>query len=212
MAKEAKKAKRKAKNKGGRPTKYKPEFVVIAGELCRKKGYTDKNLAAHFKVSESTIDDWKKRYPGFLESLKKGKDEFDTRIVEQALLKRAVGYSYDETTQEPVIVDKGEVDEKDIGEGETVEVAVESSLVVTKVVTKEIAPDVVADIFWLKNRQPQRWSDKKEIDHRVEGITEPLTFEEMQRRIAEYDSLEDGVDRKSIEGNQNGSNGNSNTK
>ncbi len=194
---------------GGRPTKYKAEYVEEAGELCRQQGYTDKNLAAQFKVSEKTINVWKKQHPQFLQSLKKGKDEFDSQVVEQSLLKRATGYSYDEITKEPAIVDKGEVDAADIPEGETAEKAVEESLVVTKIVRKGIAPDVTAQIFWLKNRQPHRWSDKKEIDHRVEEVRrEPITVEEIKRLIAETEAAGTGLDSRSIEGVNGGSNGN----
>lgn len=159
----AKRTKKKAKKKVGRHTKYKPEYAKKAEELCREQGYTDKNLAAHFKVSKATINNWKNEFLGFLDSLKKGKDEFDSQVVEQSLLKRALGYSYDETTREPAILDKGEVKKRDISEGENIEEAVESSLVITKIVTKQVAPDVTAQIFWLKNRRPGRWSDLKEV-------------------------------------------------
>lgn len=35
-------------------------------------------------------------------------------------------------------------------------------LVVTKEVTREVPPDVTAQIFWLKNRKPEQWRDKRE--------------------------------------------------
>ena len=38
----------------------------------------------------------------------------------------------------------------------------EGELVVTKEVTKEVIPDVTAQIFWLKNRKPGDWRDKRE--------------------------------------------------
>ncbi|MGF7049144.1 5-methylcytosine-specific restriction endonuclease McrA [Paenibacillus sp. DS2015] len=38
-------------------------------------------------------------------------------------------------------------------------------LTITKVVTKEVQPDVVAQIFWLKNRRPDRWRDRQDINH-----------------------------------------------
>lgn len=193
-----------AKKKGGRPTKYDPKFAKKAGELCREKGYTDKNLAVHFKVSKSTINSWKRRFPEFLDSIKKGKDEFDSQVVEQSLLKRATGYKYDETTLEPVIVVKGVVEEDNIEDGEAVEEAVEKSLVVTKVVKKEVAPSDIAIIFWLKNRQSHRWSDVKEVEHRIEETGKPLTLEEMKKRIAESEEAGTGIDKRSIEG----SNGN----
>lgn len=200
----AKKAK-KAKKKDGRPTKYKPGYTKKAEELCREKGYTDKNLAAHFRVDESTINNWKRKYLGFLESIKKGKDEFDSQVVEQSLLKRAVGYSYDETTREPVLVVKGVVEEGEIKDGETVEEAVESSLAIIKVVTKQIAPDVTAQIFWLKNRRSERWSDVKEIEHRIEDFSKSLSIDEMKKRILAADEAGTGLDNRSIKGNDGNS-------
>ena len=195
---------KKAKNKSGQPTKYKPEYVKIAEDLCGDEGYADKDLAIHFKITETTLYRWKNKYSEFCEAIKKGKDDFDSRVVEQSLLKRALGYTYEEITKEPFIVVKGVLKEGDVKEGETVEQAVEKSLAVTKVVTKQVAPDVVAQIFWLKNRQPHRWSDKKEIDHRIEGITKPLTEEELLDRLEQARSAGTGIDVKSIEGNGNG--------
>lgn len=184
--------KKKAKKKSGRPTSYDPKYAKKAGELCREKGYTDKNLAIHFKVSEATINRWKNEFCEFCESLKKGKDDFDSRVVEQSLLKRAVGYNYVETTRE-LQTDSGEVFDDDS------EISIQT-LVVTKKVNKHMAPDVTAQIFWLKNRKPQRWSDMKEIEHRIEGITKPLTLEEMKKRILEAEKAGTGIDQRSIEG------------
>ena len=36
---------------------------------------------------------------------------------------------------------------------------------VIKKLKKHIPPDVTAQIFWLKNRDPERWRDKQEIQH-----------------------------------------------
>lgn len=189
------------KHPGGRPTKFKEEFIEQAGELCREKGYTDKDLAKHFNVTEATINNWKRGYLEFFESLKKGKDKFDSGVVEQALLKRALGYSYTETTREPVILSKkGVIDRDAIGEGESVEEAVGRFLVIVKQVIKEVAPDVTAQIFWLKNRRPGRWSDKKAIDHRVKEVSEPLTEEELFEHLKAIHGAGDGIDWRSIEG------------
>lgn len=64
---------------------------------------------------------------------KRGKEVVD-REVENAMLKRALGYEYEEVTQELVT-------DKDTGVTE---------MRVTKRVTKQIVPDVTAQIFWLK--------------------------------------------------------------
>ena len=49
-----------------------------------------------------------------------------------------------------------------------------------KVVVKDVAPNPTAIIFWLKNRQPQKWRDKQEIKMEAEiGIVweENKTYE-----------------------------------
>lgn len=125
----------------GRPTKYKEEYDNQAYLHC-KLGATDKDLAALFDVAESTLNDWKLLHDTFRESLKKGKDEFDTNGVENALLKRALGMS----VKEQRFNGGGDDDEAPS--------AVET--------TKELPPDTTACIFWLKNRRPERWRDKQE--------------------------------------------------
>ena len=37
-------------------------------------------------------------------------------------------------------------------------------MVITKEITKEVVPDTTAQIFWLKNRKPEKWRDKRVID------------------------------------------------
>ncbi|MDD5356326.1 MAG: hypothetical protein PHY56_07320, partial [Candidatus Omnitrophica bacterium] len=51
----------------------------------------------------------------------------------------------------------------------------------TKVTVKEVIPDVTAQIFWLKNRQPDKWRDKQEVEH----SEKKLTPEERAERIAD---------------------------
>jgi hypothetical protein len=125
----------------GRPTKYKQEYNEQAYELCLL-GYTDKELAGFFDTSEVTLNAWKKKYPEFLKSLREGKDVADGKVA-KSFYKRALGYKYDEITKEP---DK-------------------EKLKVTKVITKEQAPDAGAALSWLKNRQPDKWRDKKDVEH-----------------------------------------------
>ena len=60
-------------------------------------------------------------------------------------------------------------------------------LIVTKIVKKQMAPDTTAQIFWLKNRKPSDWRDKR--DYSVEGamnVNNPyngLTTEELKKLI-----------------------------
>lgn len=111
-----------------------------------RDGLTDEQIAANIGIRAGTLYDWKNRFSDISEALKKGKEVVD-RQVENALLKRALGYEYKETTREPVLnPNTGKVE-----------------LTVTKTVTKQVVPDTTAQIFWLKNRKPETWRDKREI-------------------------------------------------
>ena len=135
----------------GRPTKYVEVMIEQAYRLCSSFGADDKKLASFFGVSKPTIKVWKSAYPEFLSSIKKGKDEFDSQIVEKSLLRRALGFKYVEKTSERVVT-------KD-SSGELLN----SEMVLTKAVTKYTPAEVTACIFWLKNRQPARWREKSEV-------------------------------------------------
>lgn len=70
------------------------------------------------------------------------KDVVD-REVENMLYKRAMGYEYDEVTEE---YEMGFVVKK-------------------KVVHKHVEPSIAAQIFWLKNKRSDMWKDKREVDN-----------------------------------------------
>lgn len=138
-----------------------PEGLTLL-ESWARDGLTDEQIAHNMGIKRQTIYDWKKKYPDISDALKKGKEVIDIQ-VENALLKRALGYQYDEVTKESDTV-------LDPDTGLPVKVMVE-----TKRVTKEVQPDTTAQIFWLKNRRPDKWRDKQEVGHSgsVE-VTNPL--------------------------------------
>ena len=112
-----------------------------------RDGLIDEQIAKNMGISRSTLNVWKTKYPDISDALKKGKEVVD-REVENALLKRALGYRYTETTKEAV---------KDPETGEV-------KMTVTKEVAKQVSPDTTAQIFWLKNRKPDKWRDKQEYE------------------------------------------------
>ena len=97
------------------------------------------------KISRSTLSEWKKKHSDISDTLKKEKDIVDYE-VENALLKRALGYTYEEKTYEKVY-------DKETG------MYVER---LTKRVTKQVSPDTTAQIYWLNNRKPKQWRNKPE--------------------------------------------------
>lgn len=144
----------------GRPSKYKPEFCEQGAKLC-KLGATDREMAEFFKVSEATFHLWKSVHPEFSESLKLAKEEADNR-VEQSLYRRALGYSHD-----------------------SVHVSNYQGEVTLTPIVEHFPPDTTACIFWLKNRKPEVWRDKSDIDVNVkpqEVSAVPWTIEEWNER------------------------------
>jgi hypothetical protein len=128
--------------KVGRPSKYDQSFNKKATKLCLL-GATDKDLADFFEVNEDTIHEWKKVHPEFSESIKKGKMEADAQVANR-LYKRALGYKHAD-----------------------VHFSAYEGFVTATPTIKHYPPDPTAAIFWLKNRQPDKWRDKQEIDHNI---------------------------------------------
>ena len=141
-------------------THVEPKLTLIEG--WARDGLTDEQIAKNLGVAVSTFNEYKKKYPEFSESLKKGKEIVDYE-VENALLKRALGYEYDEVTYE-----RGEE---------------------TKRVTKQVNPDTAALIFWLKNRNPEKWRDKQVVESNnnttveVKNPYEGLSTEDLKKLI-----------------------------
>jgi hypothetical protein len=134
----------KPKHPGGRPTKYKEEYESQAYALAQK-GFTDAEIADVFQVTEQTVNNWKKDYPQFFESLKAGKEIADQKVV-KSLYERALGYSHPEVH---ITQHQGKVTKTDV--------------------IKHYAPDPTSMIFWLKNRNPDQWRDRRDIDHTSGG-------------------------------------------
>jgi hypothetical protein len=97
------------------------------------QGKTEEQVADILGVAVSTLDKWKQRYPQFLQALKEAKETPDD-IVEASLFQRATGYTH---TEEKIFCSFGQV--------------------IRVKVQKHYPPDVTAQIFWLKNRRPEKW-------------------------------------------------------
>jgi len=136
-----------------RPSQYRSEYADQALKLCRL-GATDKDMADFFGVSEQTINAWKKAHPLFLESLKGGKEMADAEVADK-LFKRATGYSHD-----------------------AVKIFANATTGAEQIVpyVEHYPPDTTACIFWLKNRRPDLWRDKHDLEHSGSLTVEILRF------------------------------------
>lgn len=136
-------------NSSGRRGLYK-EWITEEG-LIKLEGYardglSNKQIAHNIGIREETIYTWMNKYPQLDKAIKKGKEVVD-REVENALLKRALGYEIEETKTYM----------KDNGNGTQTK-----HIERTK---KHVAGDTTAMIFWLKNRKPKEWRDRKDLEH-----------------------------------------------
>lgn len=137
----------------GKYAKWLEPDGLLKLEAWARDGLTDEQIAHNMGIVTSTLYDWKRKYSPISEALKRGKQVIDIQ-VENALLKRALGYKYNEIKTE----------QSEDGVKKTV-------------ITKEIVPDTTAQIFWLKNRKPAEWRDKREIENttEVDKLAEILT-------------------------------------
>ena len=132
--------------KAGRKGKYQ-EWLTPDGLLMiqgwARDGLIDEQIAHNMGIKRQTLYEWENRFPDIADAIKKGKAPVDIQ-VENALLRRALGYEYEETITEVEELAGGH-QKKHI-----------------RKVTKHCPPDTTAQIFWLKNRRPERWRDKVE--------------------------------------------------
>ena len=124
----------------GRPTDYDVEFCKTAHAMAQQ-GATIREIAQAFDINESTCYRWQHDHPEFGESIKLGKDAADRR-VENCLYNRAVGYSYD-----------------------AIKIMQFNGVPVVEPYVEHVPPDVNAAAIWLKNRKPEEWRDKQEVNH-----------------------------------------------
>lgn len=120
------------------------EVGLLKIEGWARDGLTDEQISHNIGIHPSTLYEWQKKYPDVSEALKKGKEVID-RQVENALLKRALGYEYEEV--------KTLIEEVDGKKKKKIEK--------TK---KHFPADVSAGIFWLRNRKGKVWSNRDLID------------------------------------------------
>lgn len=155
----------------------KEKLILVEG--WAKDGLTDEQIAHNLGIGKTAFYKYKKEHAEFANSLKRGKEIIDYE-VENALLKRALGYSYTETTKERVLrKDENGHPITDIHGFPCYE------MVVTKTVKKEVTPDTTAQIFWLKNRKPEKWRDKQEVQHSgtINNPYESLSTEDLKKLI-----------------------------
>lgn len=140
-------------DKSGRSL-YEPRFAEVVENLTLL-GATDLEISRVIGIEQGTFIDWKNRHPDLAAAHERGKMQADGNVANR-LYQRAMGYKH--TVQKIVTVD---------GKPTIMEIE------------EKLPPEVVACIFWLKNRQREKWRDR--FDHTVRRIggAQDLTDEEL---------------------------------
>lgn len=110
-----------------------------------RNGLTLQEMAREFGVTMATVKNWRKGHPAFGAATQEGRDLADAR-VEDSLYQRAVGVH----AKVKAFDKKGDLVEIDLYE----------------------KPDVVACIFWLKNRRPKQWRDAPKNEYHDVGVVD----------------------------------------
>lgn len=145
------------------------EDGLLLLEGWARDGLTDEQIAHNIGIHVATFYRWQEAHGEFRDALKRGKAPVDLQ-VENALLKRALGYEYEEVTTE--ITETPYIDRH----GKE-RVRKQKHVKKTK---KIVLPDTTAQIFWLKNRRPDKWRDKREEAVSIHNA-DPHLDEEIER-------------------------------
>lgn len=155
-------------------THVEPKLTLVEG--WAREGLTDEQISKNLGISKTSLYKYKEEHIELFELLKKGKEIIDYE-VENALLKKALGFK--ETVKKAIKVKNVEYDNgRRLKETEDI-VMVDEEIFVQ--------PDTTAQIFWLKNRKPDRWRDKQVVESNntieVKNPYEGLSTEELKKLI-----------------------------
>ena len=151
----------------GNKTKYRPEMAKQAEIACRF-GATDDDLASLLDVSTATINNWRIAHHEFAEALKAGREISDNR-VERSLFQCAVGYTYEE---EKAFMFQG--------------------VIIKETIKLYAQPQTSAQVFWLKNRQPDKWRDIQKHEHGRVGEFDKIPDDQLLAMIRDETSVIEG--------------------
>lgn len=116
-------------------------------------GATDTEIAANMGIHRFTLQRWTETHSDICDAIKAGR-MMACEVIENALFKRAVGYEVQET-------DVVEEFTGELRDGKPANGVVKRRETTR---TRHLPPDVAAVIFYLKNRAPERYSDRRVIE------------------------------------------------
>lgn len=109
-----------------------------------RDGFTFGEMAERMGITQKTLSVWRSKYPEIKQATEANRELVDYQ-VENALYKRAVGFTYKEV--KTIITPRAD--------GSQMTARIET-------VEKEVLPDVTACLSWLNNRCPDKWKRNRD--------------------------------------------------
>ena len=151
-----------AKQKRGKYyTHVEPKLILVEG--WARDGLIDEQIAKNLGIAYSTFREYKNKHLALSAALKKGKEVIDYE-VENSLLKKAMGYNAE--VAKTIKVKEVYYDEQGR--------RCEKEQLKTAVDEVHIPADTTAQIFWLKNRRPDKWRDRPAQVQKDQGVLSKL--------------------------------------
>ena len=132
-------------------------------ESWASDGLTNEQIASNMGITRQTLNAWCNKYTSIFDALKKGREPV-VRELENALIKKAKGFEYEEVTTEMWVDDDGNKRQK-----------------VSKH-KRYSAPDTSAAIFLLKNYKPNKYRNYNDL-------TKKQIEAELRKTEAEIDKI-----------------------
>ena len=150
------------KRRMGRPNLYKERILPNLDKIkdMIQEGMTETDIARHFGITHQTFSEYKKLYPDFRDTI----ESFHFRNIEKvknALLKRALGFEYEETKTYIKVDSKGNENRY------------------TEKTKKYYPPDATALAMYLRNYD-KSWRDKDNFEYEFKKMEL-----ELKQRLAE---------------------------
>lgn len=147
-------------------SKYEQKVLPYMNRVVRwaESGATNDEIASLLGISRSTLQDYRNKHHEFKAALDGAKEAADA-VVENSAFALANGFT--KSVKKPI--------KKRIGDEDVIEYVDEEIF---------IPPNPTAQIFWLKNRQPDKWNDKVTVEHsggvdvNIEAVVSKITGEE----------------------------------
>lgn len=131
-------------------------------EAWARDGLTGEQIAHNIGIHRSTFCGWIDKYEDVADAVSRGREVVDVE-VENALLRAAMGYRSVEEIEEMI----------------------DGEMVVVRRITKDVPPNATAMVFWLKNRKPDVWRERKDVsmtaDIKAVNPFANLTEEELKK-------------------------------